>query len=112
VEIGDDGIGKDDRDAKAKGVVIDEEHVGGNKELPVGEVEEVRDIKGCKDATSRELVVEVEFLVEETGLLVGVLEEENGKEDKDAMRVDFVLNVEYNVAETELMSVKTAVNLG
>jgi hypothetical protein len=92
--------------------VIDEEYVVGDRKLPVGEVEEVRDIKGCEDATSRELVVEVEYLVEETGLLVGVLEEGNGKEDKNAMRVDFVLNVEYNVAETEGVSVKTAVNLG
>jgi hypothetical protein len=112
VETADDGREKNDRDAKVKGVVIDEEYLVGGRELSVGGVEGVGDIEGGKKATSNELVVEVEYPVEGTGLLLGAVEEGNAEEDNETMPEEFVLNVEYNVAEMELVRMKLAVNFG
>ena len=111
-ETGEDGSEKNDRDAKVKGVVIDEEYLVGGRELSVGGVEGVGGIEGGKNATSNKLVVAVEYPVEGTGLLVGALEEGNAEEDNEAVPEEFVLNVEYNVAEMELVPVKLAVNFG
>jgi hypothetical protein len=113
VETADDGSEKNGRDAKVKGVVIDEEYLVGGRALSVGRVEGVGDIEGGKNATSNELVVEVEYPVEGTGLLLGAVEEGNAEEDTDeTMPEEFVLNVEYNVAEMELVPMKLAVNFG
>lgn len=112
VEAGDGGSEKNDRDAKVKGVVIDEEYLVGGRELSVGGVEGVGDVEGGKNATSNKLVVEVEYLVEGAGLLVGALEGNAEEEDNEAMPEEFVLNVECNVADMELVPVKLAVNFG